>query len=210
MEKEAQINSNLYYCVNLVDNAEVNIKEEVDTDENTEDADESLLYENTATSSEKSEYKCNTCNKSFIHSSSLKRHQSQFHNNIQLWQCEVCKKYFATEINLKKHQLTHTPDSIKNNSDIAETAERPYECEYCHRSFVRLTHLQRHVKIHSSNVPLFKCQICDKTYTQEVSLKQHAAKHAAYYEYNCHICHKQFIRLLDHVEHMKEHEAQNR
>ncbi|KAL1995291.1 hypothetical protein VTN49DRAFT_1478 [Thermomyces lanuginosus] len=45
-------------------------------------------------------------------------------------------------------------------------------CEYCHRSFARLEHLQRHLRTHTKEKP-FSCEICTKSFARSDLLVRH-------------------------------------
>ncbi|EED13010.1 C2H2 transcription factor (AmdA), putative [Talaromyces stipitatus ATCC 10500] len=45
-------------------------------------------------------------------------------------------------------------------------------CEYCHRSFARLEHLQRHLRTHTKEKP-FSCDICSKSFARSDLLVRH-------------------------------------
>lgn len=212
MEKQGGVIPLQNNTITNCDNLDIEIKEEVANIENSADADDALSYSiiikslppNIAKTDQKPEYRCITCNKSFMHSSSLKRHQSSRHNDGAVFKCEICKRIFCLEYNFKRHQLTHGQKD-QAVDEMAFQNDKTFKYGISHRSFVtEKPHLH-----HSSSEPLFKCQICEKTYTQEAGLKQHASMHSEYYEYNCNICSKQFIRLMDLIEHRKDHENQN-
>lgn len=54
-------------------------------------------------------------------------------SQVALHVCNICNKDFASPYNVRRHQLTHSDD-------------RPYECQYCSKSFKEKSSLTKHVK----------------------------------------------------------------
>lgn len=52
---------------------------------------------------------------------------------VALHVCNICNKDFASPYNVRRHQLTHSDD-------------RPYECQYCSKTFKEKSSLTKHVK----------------------------------------------------------------
>ena len=59
--------------------------------------------------------------------------------------------------------LCHGP---KNDS------ERPFSCNQCEKSFKNISHLKRHLKVHTDERP-FKCLQCGKLFREASQLKKH-------------------------------------
>lgn len=54
--------------------------------------------------------------------------------------------------------------------------KRRFPCGYCEKSFDRLSHLDRHRRIHTGERP-YGCSICGRRFTQKSSLKGHLRTH---------------------------------
>lgn len=51
---------------------------------------------------------CDLCDKSFIYSSSLKKHKKSIHQKLRSFACELCDKRFYSGFELKRHSHSHT------------------------------------------------------------------------------------------------------
>ena len=54
---------------------------------------------------------------------------------------------------------------------------RLYSCGKCSKSYARLDHLSRHVRMHTNDKP-YKCQVCTKAFARADLLKRHTLGHA--------------------------------
>lgn len=49
---------------------------------------------------------------------------------------------------------------------------KPHHCTFCNQSFLRLSHLQRHVRVHTGERP-YACAQCPKQFARSDKLRQH-------------------------------------
>ena len=146
-------------------------------------------------------FSCNSCDKSYTQSHSLKNHQLVVHEGFR-FDCDSCDRTFTQSPSLQKHKKSVHKDIKIEPKPILERSisEKKYECDLCDKIFTQSGSLKRHketlhrrnneqepiltpnnIKIEPktdlerSNKPekSFKCGKCDKCFTQSGSLKRH-------------------------------------
>uniref|UniRef100_A0A8C4WWR9 Zinc finger protein 423 n=1 Tax=Eptatretus burgeri TaxID=7764 RepID=A0A8C4WWR9_EPTBU len=82
----------------------------------------------------------------------------------------------------------------------------PYACQFCEKSFSRLSYLKRHEQSHGDKLP-FKCPFCCRLFKHKRSRDRHTKLHTGDRKYHCPECHAAFSRS-DHLKiHLKTHSA---
>ena len=97
----------------------------------------------------------------------LVRHAHAVHPNGRAFKCKLCKSVFS--------KLESVPLHIKA---VHGSEPRPETCEFCNRSFISKSHLEKHKKSHSQERP-FSCDQCDKNYKYRRNLLFHKKTHSA-------------------------------
>ncbi|XP_069074935.1 zinc finger protein 236 isoform X2 [Pleurodeles waltl] len=84
------------------------------------------------------------------------------------------------------------------------TADRPYKCLYCQRSFKRSCHLKQHIRSHTGEKP-FLCSQCGKGFVSTGVLKAHIRTHTGLKAHTCLVCNACFTTNGSLRRHMHIH-----
>ncbi|XP_045626400.2 uncharacterized protein [Procambarus clarkii] len=115
----------------------------------------------------------NGCGKVFS-TIALMRSHYRYHLK-QRFTCDECGQGFSTESYMYKHRLTHS-------------GFRPYVCVDCGKTYLSMSHLNKHRRsAHSSNRP-FQCSFCGKCYKTKDQLTFHESSHKGEKPFECNIC----------------------
>ena len=140
-------------------------------------------------------FPCDMCDKVC---NSAKRLYDHKRDHMAQLKCSICGKCFAYQSQLDIHVDRH-----KNPSFSARiTTNKPFKCETCGMSFIRLKLLQFHVR-QKHREPKFRCPVCDKKIFYKGHLTKHMKSHLDDKIYTCPICNSTFSNdnsLTSHCE----------
>ena len=68
-------------------------------------------------------------------------------------------------------------DATASTKSEGPSGQRLYSCGRCSKSYARLDHLSRHVRMHTQEKP-YQCQVCTKAFARADLLKRHALGHS--------------------------------
>ncbi|KAF9179725.1 hypothetical protein BGZ50_006709 [Haplosporangium sp. Z 11] len=97
------------------------------------------------------------------------------------------------EIYEEDNEEKYQQQQQNQQKDQEEAEERQFECQQCHKRFLRQYNLNAHLKTHSSE-RLHNCNQCDKSFLRPYDLSRHQRIHSKDKPYSCVICGLIFIR----------------
>lgn len=132
---------------------------------------------------------CDGCNKKFVKRTSFAIHFRNYHIHSAQVICHQCGKLVNNQRQLRIHMHTHS--------------EKKFICDQCPKTFKYTANLKRHKMTHSSVKP-FSCPICQRGYTQKVTMMLHL-KSFHNQKFKCDGCEKTYNdkRLLE--KHVRRH-----
>uniref|UniRef100_A0A8C3VWD7 Hypermethylated in cancer 2 protein n=1 Tax=Catagonus wagneri TaxID=51154 RepID=A0A8C3VWD7_9CETA len=138
-----------------------------------------------------------------------------------LYVCIPCAKGFPSSEQLNAHVETHTEEELLIKEEGAEeeaedlsapsaayTAEpRPFKCSVCEKTYKDPATLRQHEKTHWLTRP-FPCNICGKMFTQRGTMTRHMRSHLGLKPFACDECGMRFTRQYRLTEHMRVHSGE--
>ncbi|KAM5274296.1 hypermethylated in cancer 2 protein [Ctenodactylus gundi] len=146
-----------------------------------------------------------------------------------LYVCIPCAKGFPSSEQLNAHVETHTEEelfikeegSYETGSGGAEeeaedlsapsaayaTEARPFKCSVCEKTYKDPATLRQHEKTHWLTRP-FPCNICGKMFTQRGTMTRHMRSHLGLKPFACDECGMRFTRQYRLTEHMRVHSGE--
>ena len=108
---------------------------------------------------------CKDCGKTYKYKGDLKTHQRSVHEGV-VYPCKYCTHKSKRKGELIEHeQYVHIRISVKT-------------CKLCNQTFLRNTHLKRHMVLHTETLPFnFKCTLCDMAFRSVYNLSYHKKCH---------------------------------
>ncbi|XP_069788733.1 hypermethylated in cancer 2 protein-like [Narcine bancroftii] len=133
-----------------------------------------------------------------------------------LYVCIPCGKGFPSSEQLNAHVESHTEEDlyIKDEADSLAAQNlpyandsRPYKCSVCEKSYRDPSTLRQHEKTHWLSRP-FPCNICGKMFTQRGTMTRHMRSHLGLKPFACEECGMRFTRQYRLTEHMRVHSGE--
>ena len=122
---------------------------------------------------------CLLCDSNYAIEMDLIKHVASDHG-IKI-QCTICDKLFKSSQKLKEHKAyVHDKKPL-------------YGCPECKLEFLNKNELKEHnSSIHEKKEPELQCSLCDKTFTEKITLKRHKMQVHKFKKYKCELCDKSF------------------
>ena len=124
----------------------------------------------------------------------LKRHFTIVHLKIKKYECDICEKRFLVGHNIKKHmQNVHKVMGLSNHAKYQFSRKsKPIfdlKCEICNKSLKNEITLDVHkADVHGTKKKVFQCKICDKVFIYKRGLWSHELVHSGAKDHQCEIC----------------------
>lgn len=135
--------------------------------------------------------KCDSCEKSFTSSGSLKKHKKECNNDTgKMFSCRECTRSFPRIIQLRAHERHclkekrgeptcticqkkfSTWHSAYQHMDHIHYKIKPFICHECGKQFRSQKEVDEHLLRHENNKP-YSCDLCKKRFPSRISIRQH-------------------------------------
>ena len=126
-------------------------------------------------------YQCSKCDMSYITNSDLISHMAM-HIDKESFTCTVCEKSFLSNDEFSNHMVIHTGNFMVN---ITDNREIP---------FSKQNDLRNHISPPTSEKP-YKCEKCEKSFSEESTLLSHQLTTHNYRIHNCSGCENASIQM---------------
>jgi hypothetical protein len=102
-------------------------------------------------------------------------------------------------------QSSPDPNQLYRKNPTFSPEVRRFPCHLCNKQFDFMTHLQRHILVHTGEKP-YKCDVCDYSCNHKGNLKTHALLHTGSRPHQCHLCLRSFTQRSHLKSHLQTHD----
>lgn len=97
------------------------------------------------------------------------------------------------------------PEDEETDHETGPKNKRRFQCIFCGSKFIRSTHLQRHLRLHTGAKPYF-CPICRKRFSRSDYKSAHVHSHRTEKVHCCCVCGKIYLDLTRFANHCQTHD----
>lgn len=131
-----------------------------------------------------------------------KQYSTESESKAIQYECSDCQTTFTARSSLVRHlKKGHSKTERTTNKNLNTRRN----CNQCDKSFATTERLKSHIQIVHEGKELFKCEICEKTYSSRGSLKTHLIIHSEVRPFICNYCGRGFNSRYGLDEHMHTH-----
>ncbi|EDV98591.1 GH22380 [Drosophila grimshawi] len=136
------------------------------------------------------EHICHICGKNFTTGFNLRNHIVR-HTGTRPHKCKLCSAAFCTSGELNHHRRTH---------DNVRPYPCRYACG---KTFRHCSNRSTHERIHmAGNLRPFQCEYCDKTFVTKGDCRAHQMIHTMSRDFSCDVCQQSFKLQKHYLQHL--------
>ena len=103
--------------------------------------------------------------------------------------------------NYHKAQMIDDADGVRGHNK-----QRPFQCDQCKKSFTSLSHLGRHMVVHTGEKP-YCCRVCGKRFPRGDYILSHIRCHRRDKVHKCSVCSQTYVDWVAFIEHCLTHDS---
>ena len=115
----------------------------------------------------------------------------------------------AKQVAFDYHEIPYIGKTEEQKHQVNKIKDNRVPCMICNKSFKQKNSLKNHLKTHSGELP-FKCKLCDKGFAQKGNMKSHIEKSHAINKKrsSCFMCSRSFKSETSLQIHMQKHKGE--
>ena len=135
---------------------------------------------------------CKICLKLFKSKTLLNYHVKRVHQKVKPLKCKSCDTSFQFQCHLRIHT---------NSVHLGIKTRK--KCEICKEHFADIYRHKKKVHCETNLTKAFNCNVCEKVYTNEVSLADHVRYTHRAARKQCELCNQTFSHVSSLIKHTK-------